>query len=61
MDAFVPLVASASAFPFFKNECYKDEETLLFALADALREEYKAVLDAGLRIQIDDAFLPYTY
>ena len=61
VDAFLPLVAPASAFPFFKNEYYKDEETLLFALADALREEYKAVLDAGLRIQIDDAFLPYTY
>jgi 5-methyltetrahydropteroyltriglutamate--homocysteine methyltransferase len=60
-DAFLPLVAPASAFPFFKNEYYKDEEALLFALADALREEYKAVLDAGLRIQIDDAFLPYTY
>ena len=60
-DAFLPLVAPASAFPFFKNEYYKDEETLLFALADALREEYKAVLDAGVRIQIDDAFLPYTY
>jgi 5-methyltetrahydropteroyltriglutamate--homocysteine methyltransferase len=61
VDAFLPLVAPASAFPFFKNEYYKDEETLLFALAEALREEYKAVLDAGLRIQIDDAFLPYTY
>ncbi len=61
VDAFLPLVAPASAFPFFKNEYYKDDETLLFALAEALREEYKAVLDAGLRIQIDDAFLPYTY
>jgi 5-methyltetrahydropteroyltriglutamate--homocysteine methyltransferase len=60
-DAFLPLVAPASAFPFYKNEYYQDEESLLFALADALREEYKAVLDAGLRIQIDDAFLPYTY
>jgi len=61
VDAFLPLVAPASAFPFFKNEYYKDDEALLFALAEALREEYKAVLDAGLRIQIDDAFLPYTY
>jgi 5-methyltetrahydropteroyltriglutamate--homocysteine methyltransferase len=59
--AFLPLVAPASAFPFFKNEYYKDEESLLFALAEALREEYQAVLDAGLRVQIDDAFLPYTY
>jgi 5-methyltetrahydropteroyltriglutamate--homocysteine methyltransferase len=60
-DAFLPVVAPASAFPFYKNEYYKDEESLLFALADALREEYKAVLDAGLRVQIDDAFLPWTY
>jgi 5-methyltetrahydropteroyltriglutamate--homocysteine methyltransferase len=60
-DAFLPLVAPASAFPFYKNEYYKDDESLLFALADALREEYKAVLDAGLRVQIDDAFLPWTY
>lgn len=60
-DAFLPLVAPASAFPFYKNEYYKDEESLLFALAEALREEYKAVLDAGLRLQIDDAFIPATY
>lgn len=59
--AFLPLVAPASAFPFYKNEYYKDEESLLFALAEALREEYKAVLDAGLRLQIDDAFIPATY
>jgi 5-methyltetrahydropteroyltriglutamate--homocysteine methyltransferase len=60
-DGFLPLVAPASAFPFGKNEYYKDEESMLAALAEALREEYKTVLDAGLRIQIDDAFLPYTY
>jgi len=60
-DAFLPVVAPASAFPFYKNEYYQDEESLLFAVAEALREEYKAVLDAGLRVQIDDAFLPWTY
>jgi 5-methyltetrahydropteroyltriglutamate--homocysteine methyltransferase len=60
-DAFLPVVAPASAFPFYKNEYYKDEQSLLWALAEALREEYKSVLDAGLRIQIDDAFLPWTY
>jgi 5-methyltetrahydropteroyltriglutamate--homocysteine methyltransferase len=60
-DAFLPLVAPASAFPYYRNEYYKDDEALLFALAEALREEYKAVLDAGLRVQIDDAFLPFTY
>lgn len=61
VDGFLPIVAPASAFPAYKNEYYKDDADLLFALADALREEYKAVIDAGLRLQIDDAFLPYNY
>ena len=61
VDAFLPVVAPASAYPIYKNEYYKDDEALMFALADALREEYKAVLDSGLRVQIDDAFIPWTY
>jgi 5-methyltetrahydropteroyltriglutamate--homocysteine methyltransferase len=60
-DGFLPVVAPASAFPFYKNEYYDSEESLQAALAVALREEYKAILDAGLRVQIDDAFLPWTY
>ena len=59
--AFLPVVAPASAVPRFKNEYYKSEEESLFALAAALREEYKAIIDAGLYVQIDDAFLPYMY
>ena len=59
--AFLPVVAPASALPGGKNEFYKDEETYLFALADALNTEYRAIADAGLYIQIDDAFLPYMY
>lgn len=59
--AFLPVVAPASALPGAKNEFYKDEETFLFALADALNAEYKAIVDAGLYVQIDDAFLPYMH
>ncbi len=59
--AFLPVVAPASALPNAKNEYYKDEETYLFALADALAVEYKAILDAGLYVQVDDAFFPYMY
>jgi 5-methyltetrahydropteroyltriglutamate--homocysteine methyltransferase len=59
--AFLPVVAPASAVPRFKNEYYKSEEEALFALGEALREEYKAIIDAGLYVQIDDAFLPYMY
>ncbi len=60
-DAFLPVVAPASAVPRHKNEYYKDDEEFLFKLAEALREEYKAIIEAGLLVQIDDAFLPYMY
>ncbi|MBV1699354.1 MAG: cobalamin-independent methionine synthase II family protein [Hyphomicrobiales bacterium] len=59
--AFLPVVAPASAVPRHTNEYYKDDEEFLFKLAEALREEYKTIIDAGLLVQIDDAFLPYMY
>ena len=30
-------------------------------IAEALREEYKAIVDAGLYVQIDDAYIPFMY
>jgi 5-methyltetrahydropteroyltriglutamate--homocysteine methyltransferase len=60
-EGFMPVVAPASAVPMFKNEHYTSEEEALFALAEALREEYRAIVDAGLYVQVDDAFLPYVY
>ena len=36
------------------NTYYKTHEEFLFACADAMREEYKAIVDAGLILQIDD-------
>ncbi|HUZ73545.1 MAG TPA: cobalamin-independent methionine synthase II family protein [Stellaceae bacterium] len=58
---FLPVVAPASALPNAKNEYYRDEESFLFALADALGVEYRAIIEAGLTLQVDDAFLPYMY
>ncbi len=51
------------AFPEFYAEYdrYPDEKSLLWALADCLHQEYKAIVDAGLYVQIDDAFLPYMH
>ena len=60
-DAFLPVVAPASAVPRHKNEYYRDDEEFLFKLAEALREEYTAIVEAGLIVQIDDAFLPYMF
>jgi 5-methyltetrahydropteroyltriglutamate--homocysteine methyltransferase len=58
---FVPRVAPASAMARFRLGHYRTEEEFLFGLAEALREEYRAVVAAGLFPQVDDAFLPYMY
>lgn len=39
------------------NEYYQDEEEFVYACADAMREEYTAIIDAGLTVQIDDPSL----
>ena len=39
------------------NDFYTNDEEYLYAAADAMREEYKAILDAGLTLQIDDPSL----
>jgi 5-methyltetrahydropteroyltriglutamate--homocysteine methyltransferase len=39
---------------WMKNEYYPSDEAYLFAIADAMREEYKAIVDAGFVLQIDD-------
>jgi 5-methyltetrahydropteroyltriglutamate--homocysteine methyltransferase len=61
LAGFLPVVAPASALPGAKIEHYENEEAYLFALAEALHQEYKAIVDAGLDVQIDDAFLPYMH
>ncbi|BCT77590.1 methionine synthase [Sinomonas cyclohexanicum] len=50
---FLPALSPGSASRL-ANEYYKTDEELLFACADAMREEYKAIIDAGLTVQIDD-------
>jgi len=60
-SGFLPVVAPASAIPNAKNEFYRDEESYLFGLAEALKTEYRAIIDAGLDLQVDDAGLPIAY
>jgi 5-methyltetrahydropteroyltriglutamate--homocysteine methyltransferase len=40
------------------NEYYKSEEEYFFALAAELNKEYRAIVAAGLLVQVDDPFLP---
>ena len=58
---FLPVAAPASAFAMSPNQYYKTDEEFMFAGAEALREEYTAITDAGLFVQIDDAHLPFAY
>lgn len=60
-DAFMPAVAPASVVPDVKNEYYPRDEDFIFAVAGALREEYRAIVDAGFLLQVDDAHLPIMY
>ena len=57
-EAFIALLAPGWLDHFIWNEHYKTEEEFLFALAEAMREEYRAVVDAGFVLQIDDPGLP---
>jgi 5-methyltetrahydropteroyltriglutamate--homocysteine methyltransferase len=43
---------------WLRNEYYKTTEEFLFAIADAMHEEYKAITDAGFVLQLDDPDLP---
>lgn len=61
VEAFLPVAAPASAIPDRRNEYYKTNEECVFALADAMRTEYKTITDAGLLVQIDDARAAVTY
>jgi 5-methyltetrahydropteroyltriglutamate--homocysteine methyltransferase len=57
-DAFLTSTAPASLEVYRDDAHYGDEEEYLYALADALREEYELITEAGLVLQVDDAWLP---
>jgi 5-methyltetrahydropteroyltriglutamate--homocysteine methyltransferase len=53
-EAFLPAVAPGTMEHWMKNEFYPNDEAYLFAIADAMHDEYKAIVDAGFILQIDD-------
>jgi 5-methyltetrahydropteroyltriglutamate--homocysteine methyltransferase len=61
VTGFLPVVAPASVAYKRQDEYYGSEEEYVYAVADALGDEYRAVIDAGLMLQIDDAHLPMMY
>jgi 5-methyltetrahydropteroyltriglutamate--homocysteine methyltransferase len=61
VDVFMAAVAPSSVAPAHRTEYYRSEDESLFAIAEALREEYKAIVDAGFILQVDDAYLAVKY
>jgi 5-methyltetrahydropteroyltriglutamate--homocysteine methyltransferase len=60
-EAFLPVAAPSSAIPDRKNEYYRTDEELVTALAEALRTEYRTIVEAGFLLQLDDARAAVTY
>src|SRR5207248_4082725 len=60
-EAFMPAVSPANLANWNRNEHYKSEEEYLYALAEALHVEYRAIIDAGLVLQVDDPLFASYY
>ena len=60
-EAFMPAVSPSNVEEWQRNRYYKTDEAFVFAIAEAMREEYKAIVDAGLLLQIDDPRLVTRY
>ena len=60
-DAFMPVAAVSSVIPDRKNLFYKTEDDLQVAIAEAMRSEYKMIVDAGFNVQLDDARAAVTF
>ena len=58
VSAFLPAITPGTVEHWLRNEYYPDDESFLGAVADVLHEEYKAITDAGLVLQVDDPDLP---
>jgi 5-methyltetrahydropteroyltriglutamate--homocysteine methyltransferase len=58
VEGFLPSIAPGTIEHWLHDEYYNDPEKFVFAIADAMAEEYKAITSAGFLIQIDDPDLP---
>lgn len=57
-DGFINVAAPATFGNIFIDEYYGDSKRYLFALADAIGNECRAITNAGLLVQLDDPVLP---
>ncbi len=60
-EAFVPSISPSNVERWQRNEFYKNTEEYLEAIAEALREEYEAIVAAGFLLQVDDPAMATRY
>ena len=60
-EVFMPAISPSNLEDRHRNAYYKTEEEYLFAFAEAMREEYMAIVAAGFLVQIDDPRLVSYY
>jgi 5-methyltetrahydropteroyltriglutamate--homocysteine methyltransferase len=60
-EVFMPAISPSNIEDWQKNAYYKSQEEYVFAIAEAMREEYKAIVNAGFLVQIDDPRLVTYY
>jgi 5-methyltetrahydropteroyltriglutamate--homocysteine methyltransferase len=60
-EAFLPVAAPASVIPDRRNEYYPSDDACLKAIAEAMRTEYRMIVDAGFLVQLDDARTAVTF
>jgi len=53
-EVFMPAVSPGQIWLNFRNEYYPSDEAFVFAAADALANEYRAIVAAGFVLQLDD-------
>lgn len=53
-ETFLPAIAPGTIEHWMRNRYYPTDEAYLSAIAEAMHEEYKAIVDAGFLLQIDD-------
>jgi len=61
VEAFMPAVSPTQLANWNKNEYYPSQQEYRLAIAEALRDEYRGIVDAGLVLQIDDPQLASRY
>ena len=52
-DGFMTAASPGVVGLFFRNQYYADDELYLYAIADAMRDEYEAIAGAGFTLQLD--------